>query len=124
MCMLGMPAVAQLLHLGPQGRYLGRQGACNFFQPALCGLQLPLLVYVPGWVSGCWSARWLAVLTVQVDPFDKNSPIKQAAIEKFPPDMFFVLRVVQLLRGMANGEWGQLCCLRLKCPVALSWPPC
>jgi hypothetical protein len=41
---------------------------------------------------------------LQVDPFDKNSPIKQAAIEKFPPDMFFVLRVVQLLRGMANGE--------------------
>jgi hypothetical protein len=40
----------------------------------------------------------------QVDPFDENSPIKQAAIEKFPPDMFFVLRVVQLLRGMANGE--------------------
>lgn len=40
----------------------------------------------------------------QVDPFDQNSPIKQAAIEKFPPDMFFVLRVVQLLRGMANGE--------------------
>eukprot|EP00878_Enallax_costatus_P021138 GHUV01022371.1.p1 GENE.GHUV01022371.1~~GHUV01022371.1.p1 ORF type:complete len:637 (+),score=223.29 GHUV01022371.1:216-1913(+) len=39
----------------------------------------------------------------KVDPFDKNSPIKQAAIEKFPPDMFFVLRVVQLLRGMANG---------------------
>lgn len=44
-------------------------------------------------------------LSVQVDPFDKNSPIKQAAIEKFPPDMFFVLRVVQLLRGMANGGW-------------------
>lgn len=40
-----------------------------------------------------------------MDPFDQNSPIKQAAIEKFPPDMFFVLRVVQLLRGMANGVW-------------------
>lgn len=39
-----------------------------------------------------------------MDPFDENSPIKQAAIEKFPPDMFFVLRVVQLLRGMANGK--------------------
>ncbi|WIA37974.1 hypothetical protein OEZ86_001350 [Tetradesmus obliquus] len=39
----------------------------------------------------------------KVDPFDKNSPIKQAAVEHFPPDMFFVLRVVQLLRGMANG---------------------
>lgn len=40
---------------------------------------------------------------LQVDPFDKDSPLKQASIEKFPPDMFFVLRVVQLLRGMANG---------------------
>jgi hypothetical protein len=39
----------------------------------------------------------------KVDPFDKNSPIKQCAITRFPPDLFFVLRVVQLLRGMANG---------------------
>lgn len=44
------------------------------------------------------------LLRLQVDPFDPNSPIKQAAVEKFPPDMFFVLRVVQLLRGMANGK--------------------
>lgn len=40
----------------------------------------------------------------KVDPFDKASPIKQCAITRFPPDLFFVLRVVQLLRGMANGE--------------------
>jgi hypothetical protein len=39
----------------------------------------------------------------RVDPFDKASPIKQCAITRFPPDLFFVLRVVQLLRGMANG---------------------
>lgn len=38
-----------------------------------------------------------------VDPFDPDSPIKKLAIEKFPSDMFFVLRVVQLLRGLANG---------------------
>eukprot|EP00798_Chlamydomonas_sp_ICE-L_P027625 gene27625-7262_t len=38
-----------------------------------------------------------------VNPFDKDSPMKKSAISKFPPDMFFVLRVVQLLRGMANG---------------------
>ncbi|KAI8476233.1 MAG: ABC1/COQ8 ser/thr kinase [Monoraphidium minutum] len=38
-----------------------------------------------------------------VDPFDPSSPIKRAAIQYFPPDMFFVLRVVQLLRGIANG---------------------
>lgn len=42
---------------------------------------------------------------LQVDPFDANSPIKQSAISRFPPDMFFVLRVVQLLRGLANGPF-------------------
>jgi len=40
---------------------------------------------------------------MQVDPFDPDSPIKKTAIEYFPPDMFFVLRVVQLLRGIAQG---------------------
>ncbi|KAF5841271.1 ABC1/COQ8 ser/thr kinase [Dunaliella salina] len=39
----------------------------------------------------------------KVDPFDPNSPIKQSAINRFPADMFFVLRVVQLLRGLADG---------------------
>jgi hypothetical protein len=34
----------------------------------------------------------------RVDPFDADSPIKKMSIEYFPPDMFFVLRVVQLLR--------------------------
>ncbi|GMH36923.1 hypothetical protein BSKO_04796 [Bryopsis sp. KO-2023] len=38
-----------------------------------------------------------------VDPFDKNSPIKQSAISKFPPDFFLVLRVVQLIRGLKEG---------------------
>ncbi|KAK9817253.1 hypothetical protein WJX72_011900 [[Myrmecia] bisecta] len=38
----------------------------------------------------------------RVDPFDANSPLKKMAIEKFPGDFFFVLRVVQLLRGLAN----------------------
>ncbi|KAL4431977.1 hypothetical protein ABPG77_000244 [Micractinium sp. CCAP 211/92] len=39
----------------------------------------------------------------KADPFDPDSPIKQMGIQKFPPDMFFVLRVVQLLRGLASG---------------------
>jgi hypothetical protein len=47
----------------------------------------------------------------KVDPFDKASPIKQCAITRFPPDMFFVLRVVQLLRGMANGEFWCFFCV-------------
>jgi hypothetical protein len=68
-----------------------------------------------------------ACTRAQVDPFDKDSPIKQTAIEKFPPDMFFVLRVVQLLRGMATGErrgaWAlslvarRVCCRRPQPPL-------
>ncbi len=41
---------------------------------------------------------------MQVDPFDPDSPIKKNSIEYFPPDMFFVLRVVQLLRGISQGD--------------------
>lgn len=32
----------------------------------------------------------------RADPFDPDSPIKQMGIQTFPPDMFFVLRVVQV----------------------------
>jgi len=39
----------------------------------------------------------------RVDPFAEDSPIKQLEISHFPPDMFFVLRTVQLLRGLAKG---------------------
>ena len=38
-----------------------------------------------------------------VDPFDPESPIKKLEIQHFPPDLFFVLRTVQLLRGLAQG---------------------
>ena len=39
----------------------------------------------------------------RVDPFSADSPIKQLEIQHFPPDVFFVLRVVQLLRGLSGG---------------------
>lgn len=39
----------------------------------------------------------------RVDPFDPESPIKKMGVSTFPPDMFFVLRVVQLLRGLGDG---------------------
>lgn len=39
----------------------------------------------------------------KVDPFDKESPIKECAITTFPSDFFFVLRVVQLIRGLKQG---------------------
>lgn len=38
-----------------------------------------------------------------INPFDPNSPIKQVSVENFPSDLFFVLRVSQLLRGLSNG---------------------
>jgi hypothetical protein len=38
----------------------------------------------------------------RVDPFDKNSPIKTMSIEHFPPNVVFVLRVFQLLRGLQS----------------------
>ena len=44
----------------------------------------------------------LALCCCSANPFDPKSPLKQSAVHKFPPDMFFVLRVVQLLR------WAQL----------------
>lgn len=41
-------------------------------------------------------------LTNRVDPFAADSPIKSVSIERFPPDVFFVLRVLQMLRGLAG----------------------
>ena len=34
----------------------------------------------------------------RVDPFAKDSPLKAMPVLAFPPDFFFVLRVIQLLR--------------------------
>lgn len=38
-----------------------------------------------------------------INPFSESSEIKQNAITKFPSDMFFVMRVIQLIRGLAYG---------------------
>lgn len=38
-----------------------------------------------------------------ISPFSESSEIKKNAITKFPSDMFFVMRVVQLIRGLAYG---------------------
>jgi predicted unusual protein kinase regulating ubiquinone biosynthesis (AarF/ABC1/UbiB family) len=48
-------------------------------------------------------ARGMFDTTGKVDPFDPESPIKKMGISTFPADMFFVLRVVQLLRGLQDG---------------------
>ncbi len=49
-------------------------------------------------MHACMRARMCSV-----DPFSPDSPIKALPIEHFPPDVFFVLRVMQLLRGLAGG---------------------
>lgn len=38
-----------------------------------------------------------------VNPFGVDSPLKQSPISTFPSDFFFVLRVVQLIRGIKQG---------------------
>lgn len=43
----------------------------------------------------------VCIVLCRVDPFAKDSPLKKMSIDHFPPDVFFVLRVVQLLRGLA-----------------------
>lgn len=40
-------------------------------------------------MGACWC---------RVDPFAKDSPLKAMPVLAFPPDFFFVLRVLQLLR--------------------------
>lgn len=50
----------------------------------------------------------------RADPFDPDSPIKKMGIQKFPPDMFFVLRVVQASTGAA--------CRGVRCAAA-KWLP-
>lgn len=55
-------------------------------------------------------------LWCRVDPFSDDSPIKALGIAHFPPDVFFVLRVMQLLRGLAGG-------LGVEFSAAEQWTP-
>ncbi|BDA44687.1 probable AarF domain-containing protein kinase 1 [Coccomyxa sp. Obi] len=54
----------------------------------------------------------------RVDPFSPDSPIKSLGIEHFPPDVFFVLRVMQLLRGLAGGLGVEFSAARQWAPIA------
>ena len=45
----------------------------------------------------------LSQLSCRVDPFSPDSPIKKLGIKHFPPEVFFVLRTIQMLRGLAMG---------------------
>jgi len=35
-----------------------------------------------------------------VDPFDPNNNLKSSTVTKLPPDLYFIVRAVQLLRGI------------------------
>ncbi|EIE21462.1 ABC1-domain-containing protein [Coccomyxa subellipsoidea C-169] len=54
----------------------------------------------------------------RVDPFSPDSPIKSLGISHFPPDVFFVLRVMQLLRGLAGGLGVDFSAARQWAPLA------
>jgi hypothetical protein len=41
--------------------------------------------------------------TGSVDPFAADSPIRDMSVERFPSELFFVLRVVHMMRGLARG---------------------
>jgi hypothetical protein len=88
-------------HACAYGAHILRRSAAIVSPCSLSACPLLLLV-------ACPSVQCVALspLDAQVDPFDPKSPIKQCAIVSFPPDLFFVLRVVQLLRGMASGACG------------------
>lgn len=38
-----------------------------------------------------------------VDPFDDNNALKTNSVTKLPPDLYFVVRTVQLFRGICYG---------------------
>lgn len=42
-------------------------------------------------------------IRTRIDPFGPDSLLRETSVSSFPRDLFFVLRVTQLLRGMANG---------------------
>ncbi len=52
-----------------------------------------------------WRAlrAFIRKLMCRVDTFSPDSPIKKLGIKHFPPEVFFVLRTIQMLRGLAMG---------------------
>ena len=78
------------------------------------------LAFLPDLYSQCAAACRLVALSYtlvcRVDPFSDDSPIKALGIAHFPPDVFFVLRVMQLLRGLAGG-------LGVEFSAAEQWTP-
>ena len=60
----------------------------------------------------------------RVDPFASDSPLKSMGITHFPPDVFFVLRVMQLLRGLAGGMKVWACFPCVGCAMLYGPYPC
>jgi len=51
-----------------------------------------------------------------VDPFDENNALKSNSVTKLPPDLYFLVRTVQLFRGICYG-------LKLDYSLAEAWQP-
>jgi len=51
-----------------------------------------------------------------VDPFDENNALKSNSVTKLPPDLYFLVRTVQLFRGICYG-------LKLDYSLAQAWQP-
>jgi predicted unusual protein kinase regulating ubiquinone biosynthesis (AarF/ABC1/UbiB family) len=51
-----------------------------------------------------------------IDPFDENNALKSNSVTKLPPDIYFVLRTVQMFRGICFG-------LNLDYSLAEAWKP-
>lgn len=65
-----------------------------------------------------WIIKNMCDAPCRVDPFSPDSPIKSLGISHFPPDVFFVLRVMQLLRGLAGGLGVDFSAARQWAPLA------
>eukprot|EP00270_Netrium_digitus_P001559 TRINITY_DN11727_c0_g1_i1.p1 TRINITY_DN11727_c0_g1~~TRINITY_DN11727_c0_g1_i1.p1 ORF type:complete len:621 (-),score=161.80 TRINITY_DN11727_c0_g1_i1:145-2007(-) len=57
------------------------------------------------------------------DPFSQESTLKQNPIQEFPRDLFFIVRTVQLLRGLSLGMDVNISTAQLWRPIALEVLP-
>lgn len=60
-------------------------------------------------LSGAEMLAYTMFDTADVDgisnsPFAENSALRKVAIDQFPPDLFFLLRTVQIMKGICNSS--------------------
>lgn len=54
---------------------------------------------------------------VSNNPFAEDSALKHVAIDSFPPDLFFLLRTVQIMKGICNATGNE------DFSIAAAWAP-